>query len=347
MIKRTLFISNPFHVSTKLNQLVLKNKKTGEEKQTPIEDVGFIVFEHEECTFSLQAIHHLNENNVASVFCNEKHLPTSMLLNLDSNDIQSQLFSHQIGASEPIKKQLWQQTIKAKIINQASLLQQLGKPNETLLRCAANVKSGDTTNEEAKASRYYWANFFVDSSTPAQNSASARLKKQDSPSMSSSVTNSPVTLSEEQSDESKSEACNEAMKVKFTRNRFGLPPNNLFNYGYAILRAGVARALAGSGLLPTLGIHHHNKYNAFCLADDIMEPYRPFVDRLVVQIVNDTPEYSELTTELKTRLLSVLTTDICINDATSPLMVGLSQTTASLAECFTGERKTIKYPEMI
>lgn len=297
MLKRTLFISNPFHVSTKLNQLVLKNKKTGEEKQTPIEDVGFAVFEHEECTFSLQAIHHLNANNVAAIFCNEKHLPTSMLLNLESNDIQSQLFTHQINAAEPLKKQLWQQTIKAKIRNQAKLFRQFGKQNEFLKRCTKNVKSGDASNEEAKASRYYWASLFA--------------------------------------------------PLEFTRDRFGLPPNNLLNYGYAILRAAVARALAGSGLLPTLGIHHHNKYNAYCLADDIMEPYRPFVDRLVVQIVNDTPEYAELTTQLKTQLLSVLTTDIAINDSTSPLMVGLSQTTASLAECFAGVRKTIKYPEII
>jgi len=297
MIKRTLFISNPFHVSTKLNQLVLKNKKTGEEKQTPIEDIGFIVFEHEECTFSLQAIQHLNANNVATIFCNEKHLPTSMLLNLESNDIQSQLFGHQINATEPTKKQLWQQTIKYKIRNQALLFERLGKPNEFLKRCAENVKSGDTRNEEAKASRFYWASLFE--------------------------------------------------PLEFSRDRFGSPPNNLLNYGYAILRAGVARALAGSGLLPTLGIHHHNKYNAYCLADDIMEPYRPFVDRLVHDIIHDTHDYAELTTDLKARLLSVLTIDININDSTSPLMVGLSQTTASLAECFAGGRKTIKYPELL
>jgi len=297
MIKRTLFISNPCHVSTKFNQLVLKNKKTGEEKQTPIEDVGFVIFEHEECTFSLQAIHHLNLNNVAAIFCNEKHLPTSMLLNLESNDIQSQLFAHQINATEPTKKKLWQQTIKYKIRNQSLLFEHLRKPNEFLKRCAENVKSGDTTNEEAKASRFYWASLFE--------------------------------------------------PLEFSRDRFGLPPNNLLNYGYAILRAGVARALAGSGLLPTLGIHHHNKYNAYCLADDIMEPYRPFVDRLVHDIIHDTQDYAELTTDLKARILSVLTIDICINDSTSPLMVGLSQTTASLAECFAGERKTIKYPEFL
>jgi CRISPR-associated protein Cas1 len=310
MLKRTLFISNPCYVSTRIEQLVLKNKKNDEEKTVPIEDIGFVVFENGECTFSLQAIAKLNENNVASIFCDEKHLPTSMLLNLDANDVQSQMFSYQLHASEPLKKQLWQQTIKAKISNQALLLQQLGKPVETLKRCAGNVKSGDATNEEAKASRYYWSNFFATNPASVLNAGRVVLEK-------------------------------------FTRNRFGDPPNNLFNYGYAIIRAAVARALAGSGLLPTLGIHHHNKYNAFCLADDIMEPYRPFVDRIVHAIVTEGKDFSMLTTELKARLLTALTVDIGMNGSTSPLMVGLSQTTASLAECFAGERKTIKYPEII
>ncbi|MEW5799343.1 MAG: type II CRISPR-associated endonuclease Cas1 [Bacteroidota bacterium] len=342
MLKRTLFISNPCYVSTKMEQLVLKNKKNEEEKTVPIEDIGFVVFENGECTFSLQALSKLNENNVAAIFCNDKHLPASMLLTLDANDVQSQMFAHQLRASEPLKKQLWQQTIKAKISNQALLLKSFGIPHETLKRCTANVKSGDTTNEEAKASRYYWSNFFTDAST--------RPKKQDLLSMTI-----PVTLSERSESKSghtstrpdKEHRDSLSMTKKFVRDRFGDPPNNLFNYGYAILRAAVARALAGSGLLPTIGIHHHNKYNAFCLADDIMEPYRPFVDRIVHSIVQEGKDFSVLTTELKARLLTVLTDDIGINGTASPLMVGLSQTTASLAECFAGERKTIKYPELI
>ncbi|MGM9746526.1 MAG: type II CRISPR-associated endonuclease Cas1 [Paludibacteraceae bacterium] len=132
----------------------------------------------------------------------------------------------------------------------------------------------------------------------------------------------------------------------FTRDREGVPPNNLLNYGYAILRAVVARALVGSGLLPTLGIHHHNRYNAYCLADDIMEPYRPYVDALVCRLVADGHLTEELTVELKRELLQIPTLDVVINGKRSPLMVAVGQTTASLYRCFSGEQRKIVYPEM-
>lgn len=130
----------------------------------------------------------------------------------------------------------------------------------------------------------------------------------------------------------------------FTRDRDGVPPNNLLNYGYAILRAVVARSLVGSGLLPTLGIHHHNKYNAYCLADDIMEPYRPYVDKLVVDIVGKFGYPEELTTDLKRELLVIPTLDVVISGQRSPLMVAVAQTTASLYKCFSGEIRKIAYP---
>ena len=131
----------------------------------------------------------------------------------------------------------------------------------------------------------------------------------------------------------------------FTREREGIPPNNLLNYGYAILRAIVARALVTSGLLPTLGIHHHNRYNAYCLADDVMEPYRPYVDELVYSIVKGHENYDELTKDLKTILLNIPTLEEMINGKRSPLMVAVAQTTASLYKCFTGELRRIIYPE--
>lgn len=130
----------------------------------------------------------------------------------------------------------------------------------------------------------------------------------------------------------------------FTRDRDGVSPNNLLNYGYAILRAVVARSLVGSGLLPTLGIHHHNKYNAYCLADDIMEPYRPYVDKLVVDIVGKFGYPEELTTDLKRELLVIPTLDVVISGQRSPLMVAVAQTTASLYKCFSGEIRKIAYP---
>ena len=132
---------------------------------------------------------------------------------------------------------------------------------------------------------------------------------------------------------------------RFFRDRDGVPPNNLLNYGYAILRAVVARALVGSGLLPTLGIHHHNRYNAYCLADDIMEPYRPYVDELVFRLADGSEGDCELTKDLKAQLLTIPTLDVKIGGKRSPLMVAVGQTTASLYKCFAGEIRKIAYPE--
>lgn len=132
----------------------------------------------------------------------------------------------------------------------------------------------------------------------------------------------------------------------FIRSRDGVSPNHLLNYGYAILRAVVARSLVASGLLPTLGIHHHNRYNAYCLADDIMEPYRPYIDRLVHYIIEQYGIDIELSKDIKAELLSIPTIDVVINGKRSPLMVGVSQTTASLYKCFSGELRKIAYPEL-
>ena len=293
MLKRTLFFSNPYHLSTKHNQLIITDKQSGEIKQASIEDLGFVILDHREITFTQSVMNELAANNTAVVICDDKHMPVSMMFHLDTNQVQNERFRHQIDAGEPLKKQLWQQTVKIKIRNQAAFLKHIGKNDEALKRIATQVKSGDPTNEEAQASRHYWKNLFG---------------------------------------------------AGFKRERFGMPPNPSLNYGYAILRAAVARALVGSGLLPTLGIHHHNKYNAYCLADDIMEPYRLFVDMAVWELKASKPDYHVMTKEVKAELLQVLSCDVIINKQKSPLIVGLSQTTASLVKCFEGTEKQIKYP---
>jgi len=301
MLKRTLFFSNPYHLSIRLGQLEITDKKTGEIKTAPIEDLGFVVFDNREITFTQSVLSELASNNTAVIICNEKHHPTSMMFHLDTNQVQNEKFRAQVAASEPLKKQLWQQTVKQKIRNQAAVLDLTGFKNlsglngDALRRIATQVKSGDSTNEEAQAARRYWSNLFG---------------------------------------------------AGFIREREGMPPNPSLNYGYAILRAAVARALCGSGLLPTLGIFHHNKYNHYCLADDIMEPYRPYVDKVVWEQKEQNSEYHHLTKERKAELLSVLSCDVRINDEKSPLLVAISQTTASLARCFEGEEKKIIYPEL-
>ena len=294
MLKRTLFFTNPSRLTLKNKQLVAELRETGETKTVPVEDLGFVVLEHQQISISMPLIDELTKNNVAVIFCDRTYHPSSMLLNLNGHHLQQELFSHQINAGMPLKKNLWKQTVEAKIRNQAALLRKLEKDYKTVAWFGAHVKSGDTDNREGAAARAYWPLLFGDG---------------------------------------------------FTRERYGEPPNNMLNYGYAVLRAAVARALSGSGLLATLGIHHHNRYNAFCLADDIMEPYRPFVDNLVYAINESNEDIKELTTEIKMQLISILTADVKLAGQTRPLMVALSNTTASLSKCFLGTEKRIIYPE--
>lgn len=303
MIKRTLLFSNPAYLSIKDKQLQidLPHLKTLNEKESrktvPVEDVGIVVLDHQQITITQGCLASLLENNAALITCNSSHLPTGMLLPLDGHNTQSERFRYQIDASQPLKKQLWQQTVQAKILNQAAVLYQRSIDCENMLYWAKSVKSGDPDNYEGRAAAYYWQNVFP-------------------------------------------------KKVEFFRGREGNPPNNLLNYGYAILRAIVARGLVSSGLLPTLGIHHRNKYNAYCLADDIMEPYRPYVDEIVLAIVDRGENFLELSSAIKSQLLGIATIDVLFDKGKSPLMVGLQQTTASLAKCYEGTARKILYPQM-
>lgn len=167
MLKKTLFFSNPYHLTTRLNQLVLTNKDSGEIRQLPVEDLGFVILDHSQITFTQSFVQALSANNVAVVFCDKQHLPTSMLFHLDIHQVQNEKFRAQVSASEPLKKQLWQQTVRAKIINQAVVLQKTPGVLETpgvcapLLQMAKDVKSGDTTHREAKAAleKNIWERF--------------------------------------------------------------------------------------------------------------------------------------------------------------------------------------------
>lgn len=293
MLKRTLFFGKPSRLSVKDKQLVIGLKENDEIHKVPVEDIGYVVIENQQISFSVPLLQELMANNVAVIFCDASHMPNSMLLNLEGHHLQSEMFRFQIEASEPLKKNLWKQTVEAKIRNQSLLLHKLGKNGSLLKPFYCNVKSGDTDNREGAAAKVYWQEMFG---------------------------------------------------PDFIRDRYGMCPNNFLNYAYIVLRAAVARALTGSGLLPTLGLFHHNRYNAFCLADDIMEPYRPFADEIVFQLFQEGQR--ELTTETKADILKILANDVCFENTIRPLMVGLSQTTASLSRCFTGEQKKIVYPEM-
>ena len=295
MIKKSILIENKTSITAKNLQLNIKSEIR--ESIIPIEDIGFLVLDHQEIYISLPAMNLLIENNTAVIICSKNHLPNGMFLNLNSHHIQQEIFKNQIDASIPLKKQLWQQTIVEKITNQGLLLEKITQSKNSFEFLASKVLSGDTTNMEGVAASQYWKSFF------------------------------------------------DTYDINFKRERFGDYPNNFLNYGYAILRAATARALSGSGLLNTLGIHHKSKYNAFALADDIMEPFRPLIDETVFEIMQNYDE-QELNTKIKSELLQVLTRTVYFKEEKSPLMVALQKTASSLQQCYTGERKKIKYPKL-
>ena len=239
MIKQTLFFTTPVLLSLKYNQIEIRYKDVEEVITRPIEDVGVVIVESQLVQFTVPLLNALADNNVAVVFCNAQCMPNTMLMPLESNAIQQEVYRLQTDASLPTKKRIWKEIIEHKIRNQAALLDLLGRDGSLLKPYYMNVLSGDSDNREGLAAKIYWQQMYGRS---------------------------------------------------FNRSRNGESPNSWLNYGYAILRAAVARALLGSGLFPAFGLFHRNRYNAFPLADDVMEPYRPFVDYAVYQLFEDSPE---------------------------------------------------------
>ena len=295
MVKRTLSFSKPCILSLKNCQMVIKMKDDPDFIRTiPVEDIGFVLLENQQISITLPLLNALAENNAAVIVCTDKMMPNAMLLNLDSNSVQGERYRDQINASEPLKKNLWKQTVEAKIRNQAALLDKLDKDGSQLKPYWQNVKSGDTDNREGIAAKIYWDALFGDD---------------------------------------------------FMRYRSGVSPNEMLNYGYTVLRAAVTRSLMGSGLFPAFGIYHRNRYNAFPLADDIMEPYRPYVDEIVFDLYANGEQ--ELNKDVKAELLKLLYVDTVFDKVTRPLDLGLSVTTSSLAKCFSGDQKKILYPLLV
>jgi CRISP-associated protein Cas1 len=302
MIKRILYFGNPYYLSKRLEQLVINvpnaqglDELTGL-NTVPIEDLGVVVLDHPQITMTQGLISSLLANNVAVVHCDDRHHPTGLVLPIEGHHLQVAHIRAQLAASEPLKKQLWQQVVVAKILNQSALLERLDKPHKPLLTYAKNVRSGDPDNYEARAAVHYWAHLF-----PSE--------------------------------------------LHFRRGRDEPPPNNLLNYAYSILRAMVARAVVSAGLLPVVGIHHHNQYNAFALADDLMEPFRPFADAIVHQIVTSKKPYETLTKEHKGRLMMLSTVDVKIKRERSPLLNATHLVATSLTKAFEEGNRKLTLPE--
>lgn len=300
MIKRTIYFGNPAKLNLKDKQLTIATTTENGEtlnRSIPVEDIGVLLIDNPQITLTSGLIQALQENNVALITCDYKHMPQSILLPIEGNSIQQERYDTQLAASEPLKKQLWQQTVTQKIKNQAAVLNKLQFNSDYLIPLYKNVKSGDSDNCEATAAVYYWQTIFKNVNG-------------------------------------------------FVRHREGPAPNNYLNYGYAILRATMARSIVAAGLLPTLGIFHRNRYNAFCLADDLMEPYRPYVDEIVYDMVKEIGLVQELQKEHKAVLLKIPAIDVVIDGEKSPLMIATQRTAVSLVKCFEGSQRKLLYPEI-
>lgn len=293
MIKRTIVVSSRAYISHKDEQLCIA--KEDEELTVPIEDIGVLILESHQVTITQSALSSLMANNVVVIGCDATHHPDGIMIPLAGNLLHTAVLKTQIEASLPLTKQLWMQTVRAKILNQSATLKSIGGEAEPMERWYRKVRSGDPDNLEGRAASYYWKRVF-----PAE--------------------------------------------WNFSRNPEGDTPNNLLNYGYAVLRAATARAITGSGLNPAIGLHHRNQYNPFCLADDLMEPYRPYVDLHVREICLADKDFGILTPTVKKQLLTVLSTDTLIEGDRKPLLLALTNTSSSLVKCLAGRSKKLLFP---
>ncbi|PJA29391.1 MAG: type II CRISPR-associated endonuclease Cas1 [candidate division Zixibacteria bacterium CG_4_9_14_3_um_filter_46_8] len=291
MDKRIIDISGESaYLSVRNEQLIIKRGDL--QDSVPLEEIAALIVAHPAVQYTHAVLNGLCECGGSFIVCDEKKMPAGILMPLSGHSIQTERFAAQIGASAPLKKRLWEQVIKAKILAQAKLLKEIHGDGFGLPYMASKVRSGDPANIEGQASRRYWPALFG---------------------------------------------------INFTRKPVSSDNVNvLLNYGYAIVRSMTARSLCASGLHPSIGIHHHNRYNAFCLADDLMEPFRPTVDKAVVNVLNFFGHDWPLNKESKGLLLTtILEARFNVDGEMRTLFDALQKSTSSLAEVFTGKRRKL------
>ena len=299
MIKHTIEISErPVRVSLRRGQLVLKFGDDQSERQFACEDIGVLILQHPAISLSAASINALLQAGAAVVICNERHLPSGLLLPTLTHSELVPRMRAQLEASQPARKTAWQEIVKAKISMQAGTL--VGPARNKLEQFCRNVRSGDSTNMEAQAARVYWREAFP----------------------------LPYRDGERRDPDSDSHF------------------NTLLNYGYAIVRASVARALVSAGLLPALGVFHRRRDNPFCLADDLMEPLRPLVDRAVGRILEKTEQLvvDGLSQDERRELLALLSHEVEQGDTSGPLLVVLPRYVSSFYSLLTRESSKLEYP---
>lgn len=264
----------------------------GEERgRIALDDIGALIVHAHGTTWSNQVFVRMAERNVPVVLCAANHAPVSVVWPLEGHHAQGARLRAQIDASKPLRKQLWQRVIAAKIRMQGQVLAANGKEAGAFDMLARKVRSGDPDNIEAQAARRYWKSLFG---------------------------------------------------TDFYRDPNADGANALLNYGYTVLRALVSRAICASGLHPTIGIFHSNRANAFALADDLMEPYRPLVDQLVFNLT--AAGINILSPAAKRALTSIATFDLQTPVGLSPVSVQVGRFVHSVATSFEAGEVRLELP---
>ncbi|MCG6154660.1 type II CRISPR-associated endonuclease Cas1 [Rubinisphaera margarita] len=297
MIKQIVEISEtPAHLRVRHEQLeiTVKGKVIG---RIPCEDLGVLIVDNQQATFSHYALVRLGAYGTVVVLCDDAHHPSSMVLPLPNHSQVVTRLKLQIDVSAPTKKRIWKQIVISKISGQAENLQADSAPRKRLVELARTVRTGDPQNHEAQAAKIYWQSWLHD------------LREQE----------------------------------EFRRSRYGDAPNNLLNYGYAIYRAAIARAIVAAGLHPSIGVKHIHRSNVFCLADDLVEPLRPIVDQVVRELYSS--GHVELDRYAKSMILESLTQAFSVSHGKGPLLVQLNRYLASFVRCLEDPRAELEIPQ--
>lgn len=306
MTKRVIEIATPgSYLKFKHKQLVIEREGDKQSVSIPIEDLAAVVLDTPQATITQYVMKELLKQNVALVCSDESHMPIGMWLPLDGHSLQGERFTQQMEMPSPLKKRLWQQLVKAKVLAQSRVLYDLTGKDRGISQLLKKVRSGDPDNIEAQAARRYWSTLFEGAAEDADSAV-----------------------------------------VRFKRQRDGLDQNRFLNYGYAILRSLTARALVATGLHPCVGLHHGNKYNAFALADDVMEPYRPIVDLVVWQVVHDFGKEKEMDREIRKSLLSIIQFTVNVEGESYTLQGALNKTCQSLSLAIQNKAGQLCLPSM-
>jgi CRISPR-associated protein Cas1 len=278
------------------DELLVVRRQGEETARIPVADIAVIIASHREVTMTQAAIAALASAGGILVCCDEKHRPAGMLMPLAGHTTQAERFRKQAEASEPVRKRIWQELVRAKIQAQAAALESARGEDGGLRALAARVRSGDAGNSESIAAQRYWPRLF-DRSFRRGNEEDTR--------------------------------------------------NHLLDYGYAILRAACCRAICASGLHPSLGVHHTNRYNCFALADDFMEPCRPLIDRGVAGLCGDADAGSvTLDRTAKAALIGAVLGRYRTGEESRTLFDILTRSAQELANRLTGESTGFRFPDI-